>query len=43
MINWQTFGLICVVIALGIVLNIPIKTIYFKFDNEKDLKNNKQD
>lgn len=43
MINWQTFGLICIMIALGIVLSVPIKAIYFKFDDEKDLKSDKRD
>jgi hypothetical protein len=43
MIDLQTIGLICVMIALSIVLAVPIKAILFKFDDEKDFKNDKQD
>ncbi len=41
MISLQTFGLICIMIALGIVLSVPIKAIYF--DDEKDFKSDKRD
>jgi hypothetical protein len=43
MIDIQTIGLICIMIALGIVLSVPIKAILFKFDDEKDLKSDKKD
>ncbi len=39
--SWQTFGLICIMIALGIVLSVPIRAIYF--DDEKELKRDKKD
>ena len=38
----QTIALICIMIAFGIVLSVPIKAIYFKFDDEKDLKSDKK-
>jgi hypothetical protein len=43
MINIQTVALICIMIALGIVLAIPIKAILYEFDDEKDLKSDKKD
>ncbi len=39
--SWQTFGLICIMIALGIVLSVPIRAIYF--DDEKELEGDKKD
>jgi hypothetical protein len=43
MLSWQTFCLICEMVALGIVLSVPIKAIYFKFDDEKELESDKKD
>ena len=40
--DFQTVGLICVMIALGIVLSVPIKAILYEFDDEKDLKSDKK-
>jgi hypothetical protein len=41
MIEPQTIVLICLLIALGIVLSVPIQAIYS--DDEKDLKGDKKD
>ncbi len=43
MISWQTFGLICIMIALAIVLSVPVKAIYFDLDDENKLKKDKKD